>query len=196
MRVVLADERRGCARSFNMTEAIADSAGGVAATRPATINIPVKTGEDEERMIGATPGSRVTVTLEVLAAERGCRMEELILIRDGDDEPLTEAVLIEEDYPCRRRHHVHRTGEVAVTVFYQAARHERAFKRHTTVEEVLLWAITAFNVDASMASEFELTRHGQRNELPGSEHIGHLAGHERTLCLELARGHISNGCRS
>jgi hypothetical protein len=179
-----------------MTEAIADSAGGVAASRPTTINIPVKIGEDEERMIGATPGSRVTLILEVLATERGCRMEELILIRDGDDEPLTAAVLVEENYPCRRRHHVHRTGEVAVTVFYQAGRHERAFKRHATVEEVLLWAIGAFNVDASMASEFELVRHGQKDELPGTEHIGHLAGHERTLCLELARGHISNGSRS
>ncbi len=179
-----------------MTQGIAENAGGVAAARPATIEIPVKTGEDEERIIGAAPGSRVTVILEVLAAERGCRMEELILIREGDDEPLTAAVLIEEDYPCRRRHHVHRAGEVTVTVSYQAGQHARAFKRHGTVEEVLLWAIAAFNIDPSMASEFELTRHGDKTELPGTEHIGHLARGERTLSLDLVRGHISNGGRS
>jgi hypothetical protein len=179
-----------------MTQAIAENVGGVAGTRPATIDISVKTGEDEERIIGAAPGSRVTVILEVLAAERGCRMEELILIREGDDKPLTAAILIEEDYPCRRRHHVHRAGEVTVTVSYQAGQRDRAFERHATVEEVLLWAIKVFNVDPSMASEFELTRRGQKKELPGTEHIGHVAGGEHTLCLELVRGHISNGGRS
>ena len=179
-----------------MTQAIAESADGVAAARPATLNIAVKFGEDEERIIGAVPGSRVTVILEVLAAERGCRMEELILIREGDDEPLTAAVLIEDDYPCRRRHHVHRAGEVTVPVGYQAGQQVRTFRRHATVEEVLLWAIATFKIDLSMASEFELTRHGQKKELPGAEHIGHVADAERTVCLELVRGHISNGGRS
>ena len=85
-----------------MTQAIAESADGVAAARPATLNIAVKFGEDEERIIGAVPGSRVTVILEVLAAERGCRMEELILIREGDDEPLTAAALFQRQPVMKR----------------------------------------------------------------------------------------------
>ena len=44
-----------------MTQAIAESADGVAAARPATLNIAVKFGEDEERIIGAVPGSRIVV---------------------------------------------------------------------------------------------------------------------------------------
>lgn len=179
-----------------MTQAIAENAGHVAGAVPATINIPVKTGEHEERIIRAAPGSRVTLILEIMAAEKGCAVEELIIVREGDDEPLTSAVLIEENYPHRRRHHVHRAGEVTVAIRYQASQRDRVFKRHATVEEVLLWAITVFNIDPSMASEFELTRSGQKKELPGTEHIGHVAGGERTLCLELVRGHISNGGRS
>jgi hypothetical protein len=45
-----------------------------------------------------------------------------------------------------------------------------------------------------MATEFVLTRHGQKEELPGSEHVGHLAGHHHyTLELDLVRGDIANG---
>ena len=44
-----------------------------------------------------------------------------------------------------------------------------------------------------MATEFELARHGQKEELPGTEHIGHLAGHHHVLELDLVRGDIANG---
>jgi hypothetical protein len=98
--------------------------------------------------------------------------------------------------PRHRRHHVHHRGEVKVTVYYQAEVHERDFKRHATVEDVLTWAIKAFNIDPSMATEFELARHGQTEELPGAEHVGHLAGHHHELALDLVRGNIANGCDS
>jgi len=160
---------------------------------PAKIRIPVKTGHAEERVIELDLGDSVTVILDIVAAERGCRVEELVLVRDGEDESLTTVVLVEADYPHKRRHHVHHAGEVTVTVYYQAKEELRAFKRAATVEDVLTWAIKVFNVDPSMASEFELTRHGQKEELPAAEHIGHLAGPQRELALDLVRGDIANG---
>ncbi|MER8600523.1 hypothetical protein NKH09_21935 [Mesorhizobium sp. M1339] len=157
------------------------------------VGIPVKAGHGEERVIELDLGGRVTVILDIIAAERGCSVEELILVREGDEEPLTEMVVIEADYPHKRRHHVHHAGEVAVTVYYQAREEKRGFKRSATVEAVLAWAIDVFKIDPSMATEFELTRHGQKEELPGSEHIGHLVGPHREIALDLVRGDIANG---
>lgn len=95
-----------------------------------------------------------------------------------------------------RHHDTRHAGEVEVTVYYQAAQHGRAFKRSATVEDLLIWAIAMFNIDPSMATEFELTRHGQKEELPETERVGHLAGGHRELALDLVRGAIANGsCR-
>jgi hypothetical protein len=159
----------------------------------ASVGIPVKTGHGEERVVDLRLGSRVTEILDIIAAEHGWRIEELILVREGEEEVLTSAILIEAAYPHKRRHHVHHAGDVEVMVYYQARHEARRFRRNATVEDVLTWAITAFKVDATMASEFELTRHDQKEELPGSEHIGHLAGPHRELALDLVRGNIANG---
>ncbi len=118
----------------------------------------------------------------------------LLLVREGEDEPLSAMILIDASYPRHRRHHVHHQGEVKVNVHYQADIRHRDFKRQATVEDILTWAITVFSIDPTMATEFELARHGQREELPGTEHVGHLAGHEHELALDLVRGDIANGC--
>jgi|SRR6185437_4814274 hypothetical protein len=157
------------------------------------IKIPVRTAHAEERLIEVEIGSPATVIVDIVAAERGCRVEELILIRDGEDQPLTAAILIEEGYPHKRRHHVHHVGEIAVTIYYQAGQHTHRFLRRTTIEDVLSWAIVTFHVDPTMASELELVRHGNKEELPGAEHIGHVAGVQCELALDLVRGDIANG---
>lgn len=157
------------------------------------IKIPVKTGHGEERVVELELGRSVTAILEIVATERGCRIDELILIREGHAEALTSVILIEADYPHKRRHHVHHAGDVAVTVDHQARQETRGFKRGATVEDVLTWAISVFPIDPGMASEFELARHGQKAELPGAEHIGHMAGVQRDLALDLVRGDIANG---
>jgi hypothetical protein len=158
--------------------------------------VVVKVGLADERAVDVELGSSVAVLVDVVAAERGCRVEELIVVREGEDEPLSATILIDADYPCHRRHHVHHRGEVKVTVYYQSEFHDRDFKRHATVEDVLIWAIKVFNIDPSMATEFELARHGQTEELPGAEHVGHLAEHHHELALDLIRGNIANGCGS
>ena len=127
------------------------------------------------------------VLLEVVARERNCQVEELILIREGEAEALSAIVLIEADYPHHRRHHVHHRGEVKVAVNYQAETRHRNFKRHATVEDVLVWAIKEFGIDPTMATEFELARHDQKEELPGGEHIGHLAGRRHEIEVDLLR---------
>ena len=152
----------------------------------------LKAALDDERIVELEPGASVRSILEIFAAERCCAVEELVLIWEGEDGPLAEAIVIGES-PGHRRHHVHYAGLVEVTVYYQTDSRRRAFKRHETVEHVLSWAVKAFNVDPSMATEFELALHGQLAELPGGEQIGHLAGHQRDVALDLVRGHISNG---
>ena len=163
---------------------------------PGTVHkIPllVKAGLADERMVDLESGRSVTTILEIFAVERGCAVEELVIVREGEHAPLTEVVLVEVDYPRRRRHHVHHKSAVKVTVYYQASSYEREFKRYEAVEDVLTWAIKVFNIDRGMATEFELALHGQTTELPGSEHIGHVAGRACDLVLDLIRGHISNG---
>lgn len=158
-----------------------------------TITISVNTGHAEERIVELELGGRVIDILDIVAAERGCCVEELILFREGEDEPLASVILVEADYPHKRRHHVHHAGAVEVTVYYQAGQHTHSFKRNATVKNVLAWAIQVYQIDSSLATELGLARHGQREELQESEHIGHLAGAHRELALDLVRGDIANG---
>lgn len=174
-----------------MSELIEDS--GVEVAEIAKIKIPVKAGHGDERIIEVDIGDQITVVLAVIAKERGCGIDELVVVREGEDDPVAVVIVIEADYPHQRRHHVHHVSEVAVTVYYQAASETRAFKRHAAIDHVLMWAIKAFKIDPSMASEFELTRHGKKEELPGTEHVGHLAGTACDLALDLVRGDIANG---
>jgi hypothetical protein len=155
--------------------------------------IPVKLGHHEERTIEVELGRSVYTILEIVATERGCKVEELALYRDDEDEPLANIVVIDVDYPHQRRHHVHHAHDVKVTVYYQGRDKGRDFKRNATIGDVLEWAIDEFKIDPSMASEFELALHGQTTELSASEHVGHLAGHHQELSLDLIRGDIANG---
>jgi hypothetical protein len=175
-----------------VTDVIEDAEGAVEA--PAReFKIPIKTGWQEERLVELGHGRSITTILEIVAGERGCLVEELIIVREGEHEPLTALVLIEEHYPHKHRHHVHHLGEVVVTVYYQASDKKHHFKRSATIDDVLAWAVEAFRVDPAMAAEFELTRHDHKEELPGSEHVGHLAGAHKELALDLVRGDIANG---
>ncbi|MEN8514959.1 hypothetical protein [Burkholderia sp. RS02] len=160
---------------------------------PDSYHVPVKAGRSDERLMELRKGESITTILQVFSRERGCATEDLVLVREGEDGVLVEAVLVDAQYPHRRRHHVHHSGVVEVTVFYQAHEHRHEFKRHATVEDVLAWAIRAFSIDPSMAVEFELVLQGEKEELPTAEHIGHLAGHQDHLALDLVRGDIANG---
>ncbi|MGC9954507.1 MAG: hypothetical protein ABSD21_09545 [Rhizomicrobium sp.] len=173
-------------------EMSSDAASSVGSPACGRIAIPVKLGHKDERVVELKLGSSVTVILDIIAAERCCLVEELILRRDGEDEPLTSVVVITADYPHHHRHHVHFKGEVRVNVNYQTAQ-TREFKRDATVEDILEWAIKEFKIDPNMASEFDLALHGTKETLPPDEHVGHLAGRHDELALDLLRGDISNG---
>ena len=157
------------------------------------VAIPVKSDIGSDRVVEMELGSPVTDILGLIAPEHGCIADELVLAREGADEPLTSAIVIDQEYPHQLRHHVHRPGEVSVTVFYQADQNCRVFKRFEAVKDILIWAIQVFELDAALATEFELARRGQKEELPGFEHIGHLAGKDCELALDLVRGDIANG---
>ena len=50
----------------------------------AKIAIRVKTGHAEERVVDLEPGSSVTRILEIVAADRDCSVEELVVLREGE----------------------------------------------------------------------------------------------------------------
>ena len=158
-----------------------------------SVPIALKVGYDEERLVHVDIGRPVAVILEIIASERGCAVKELVLIREAEEEPVSSSVVIGSDYLHHHRHHVHHIGKVRVTVHYQAASHHHEFERYSTIERVLSWAIGTFGIDPAMATEFELARHGLKEELPLTEHVGHLAGRDDALELDLIRGHLANG---
>ena len=160
------------------------------------VPIRVKLNRAEERVVEVEGGASVSRILEQVAAERGCDIEELVLAREGETEPLTTGVVVDTGYPHKRPHHVHHPGEVKVTVYYQASQDAREFKRFEAVKDVLAWAVEAFKVDSSLATELVLVRHGEKDELPEREHIGHVAGKDSDLALDLVRGDIANGSGS
>ena len=158
-----------------------------------TLTIKIKLGADDDRSFELRPGCRLREVLEVVALEQGLRVEELLLFRGEEEEPVAAEIIINADYPCERRHHLHHKSEVEVSIFYQSKDHRHAFRRHTTVGHVLIWAIKVFGIDPTMAGEFDLTLHGSKDALPESEHIGHLTGKNTCLELDLVRGDIANG---
>ena len=179
-----------------MTNSVYERESGACGNQPqiqGKVAISVKLGCADDRIVELELGSHVTAVLEAVAAERRYLVEELVLIRDRDADPLGSTTVVDENYPHERRHYVHHIGEVAVTVNYQAGQFRRSFKRFEAIKDVLNWAIEVFQIDESMATEFELARHGQKEELFGADHIGHLAGKKNELELELVRGDIANG---
>jgi len=86
-------------------------------------------------------------------------------------------------------------GTITVTVHYQSKTAAYAFKPGDTVEDVLDWALKVpeFAIDPAMASEFELARHGQTEELPLADHLAKLATGAKQLELDIVRGDMANG---
>ena len=182
-----------------MTDSISERNSGACGSSPqvhSKVSVPVKLDYAEERIVELELGSRVTAVLEIVAAERGCRVEELVLLREGEGELLTSDLVVDANYPDKCRHHVHYLGEVTVTAYYQASQQSHVFKRFEAVKDVLAWAIEAFGIDGSLATELVLVRHGHKDELPEREHIGHLTGKDCELALDLVRGDIANGSSS
>lgn len=157
------------------------------------VAVHVRTGRSQDRVINAALHQSVMTILERIAAELDLAIDELDIYRDDHDGPLCKDDLIDIKYPHHHRHHIHHATRVQVTVFYQSDSHQKDFRRNTTIYDLLQWAIDAFRVDACLATELELVLHGQTDELPATEHLGHLAGRECELSVDLVRGVIANG---
>lgn len=160
------------------------------------IAVRVKLDRINERIVELEQGTKLSRVLEIVAAERACDVRELALVREGENQPLTLGAEVVVGDPHKQFHHIHYVGEVKVTIYYQDSQDSREFKRFETVKDVLAWAIKAFKIDASMATELVLVYHGQQEELPEHEHIGHLTEKSDDLAIDLVRGDIANGSPS
>ena len=83
--------------------------------------------------------------------------------------------------------------QVTVTVNYQAGSKVNCFKRRDKISEVLAWAITAFKIDDTVATEIELVIEGTTEELQGSKTLASLICGASDLTLDSVRGDIANG---
>ena len=123
---------------------------GAAATH---IVVIVVSGHGEAREMEIDVNAQADVMLRVIADERGCSIEELILVRE-DDGPtgsvrVPHGAPIGHGYPHHRRHHVHHVGNVDVTVHYQGGHDHREFARHDLLKAVL---------DSARSGDFRSTR--------------------------------------
>jgi hypothetical protein len=84
--------------------------------------------------------------------------------------------------------------QITVTVNYQAQTETLAFAPNTKVKDVLLWAISIFGIDATLATEMELAIAGESDELAGGKPLASIVKGESSLVLDLVRGDIANGC--
>lgn len=86
-------------------------------------------------------------------------------------------------------------GTISVTVHYQAKVASKAFSPSASVEDVLDWALALreFGIDPAMVNEFELARHGAKEEVTLGDHLGKIATGAKVLELDLVRGDIANG---
>ena len=82
---------------------------------------------------------------------------------------------------------------VAVTVNYQSIAKTNSFPRGDKVSDVLTWALGAFTIDDTIATEVELVVEGTTDELAGSKPIASLTHGAAVLVLDLVRGDIANG---
>ncbi len=167
-------------------------AGGHQA-RAGECEISVEAGVEVFEVVPIAHGHSISVVLAEIALKQGVTVEEIEIFRGDELEALTDIVIVNEAYPHHHTHHVHRKERVLVTVYYGGQERAKEFKRRATIDHVLEWSIKEFCIDPSMASEMELALHGSETELPGDEHVGHLAGKHKTLALDLIRGKISNG---
>ena len=168
-----------------------DNTKGESGSGPGSIRLPVRF-EARDLVLDVGPGQLIEHVLVIVATSHGLLVEDLIVVREGEDEPADSAHPVLHD-SHHGRYHVHLRHPVAVTVRYQAGVHRREVRRQAPLERVLDWAIRKFAIDPAMAGEFELTRAGSTDELPLSEHVGHLAGKHDCLELDLVRGDIANG---
>ena len=83
--------------------------------------------------------------------------------------------------------------EIIVIVYYQSKAERQRFKGFEQVKDVLAWAIKAFQIDRSLATELALVKHGEKDELPDRETLDKLVEKDMELELDLVRGDITNG---
>ncbi len=112
---------------------------------------------------------------------------DLHLIIEGEDDPHDHHCKLRE-CSLKHRHHVHchRCRKVAVTVFYNGEQ-SHSFAPSATIEQVLKWALRAFELKGADALDKVLRLPEAPNDpLPETAHLGSFVkGHSCEVRLEL-----------
>lgn len=140
-------------------------------------------------------GSGAGEIVIAVAKKVGFPAEEAVLLIEDCDEPVSLAVIIDEEFGGRV-HHVHRARRVDVAVHYNGGEKHRHFSPATRVQLVLDWAVgkDGFNIDPTIAPELELAIHGQTTALPKNAHIGRYVNHpHHCVAFDIIRGTVPNG---
>jgi hypothetical protein len=142
-------------------------------------------------------GEAVRAIVACAASKGGFPFEEALLFIEDEPQSVALETIVSDEYPHRRKHHVHRTRSIEVIVHYMSRSAHRQYPPSARVETVLAWALREFSIDPAIAPEFELALAGSTDELPGSRHIGGLIRHPcGRVEMNLIRGVIPNGAGS
>ena len=139
-------------------------------------------------------GEALRAIVACAANKGGFPLEEALLFIEDEPQPVELEIIVTDEYPHRRKHHVHRTRSIEVIVHYMSRSAHRQYPPSARVETVLAWALREFSIDPAIAPEFELALAGSTEELPSSRHIGSLIRHPcGRVEMNLIRGVIPNG---
>jgi hypothetical protein len=133
----------------------------------------------------------VVADLLCLLEGRGVETAELLIFKEGHDEPL------DHHHPIHGHEnpifHAHRCRRVDITVHYKTEAFRDHFAPSTTVARLTQWAVQKARLGKEEAEEHVLQISATRVQPPLSSHLGSLVAHGCTVTFDLVRKKLVQG---
>ena len=130
-------------------------------------------------------------TLIASLAGRHPNMDEMLVFKEDDDEPLGH------DHPLHGHDnpifHLHRCRQIKVAVNYKADTFNYKFTPGTTIKRVTKWATKKAGLDAAEAQEHVLQISDTRIQPPQNAHLGSLKLRSCEIEFDLVRKQLVQG---
>ncbi len=149
-----------------------------------------------EEILVEGPGLAEVIKVSVI---RAAKFEEIIvsvaqignfpakkayIFLENGEAPLNPNHLLDAKHPDHKVLHVHTQTEIGVAVSFNGLEHKTNFSPATTVEKVMAWAATEFEINGQEVSRVSLAIRGSSESLQDTAHIGRFVPHDKNK-LEL-----------
>jgi hypothetical protein len=141
-------------------------------------------GERLPRQIRVPVTATAVEVVGVVVAETGRTELTEIFLEDGEDCLVEEHRVVEIVIEEFRLIHVGTKGKIKVTVTYNSRKVEREFSPSTTMQKIIVWAISQHGLGLEgSAADYQLKLGTEI--LPPDIHLGQIAGGEKHVTLSL-----------